>query len=162
MTTDGFGLYFRRWKAAEEVKTVLVCIHGRVGISEEFSAVGPVLAANGGLSTQSIVLNPHPPHIIPMRRQENLGNPLGLEPKVKCAGPRRLNLMNKDQVSCRRWLAEISTSPSLLSGRLSRTGRVFGRSGSARSPGSRHPCLSGGRLCPGRSLLARTGPAAPM
>jgi alpha-beta hydrolase superfamily lysophospholipase len=45
--TDGFNLFYRLWRAAGEVQSVVVCVHG-LGVNSEFFAnLGEVLAKDG-------------------------------------------------------------------------------------------------------------------
>jgi len=45
--TDGFNLFYRRWRASAGVERVVVCIHGGGDHSGWFSVIGPVLAEDG-------------------------------------------------------------------------------------------------------------------
>jgi alpha-beta hydrolase superfamily lysophospholipase len=45
--TDGFGLFYRRWKVVGEVQKVIVCLPGIGGNSEVFGILGEALAKDG-------------------------------------------------------------------------------------------------------------------
>jgi alpha-beta hydrolase superfamily lysophospholipase len=45
--TDGFELFYRRWKAAGEVQNVIVCVHGLGVSSEFFGNLGEALSMDG-------------------------------------------------------------------------------------------------------------------
>ena len=45
--TDGFGLFYRRWKTVGEVQSVVVCVHGLGANSEFFANLGEALTKDG-------------------------------------------------------------------------------------------------------------------
>jgi len=45
--TDGFGIFYRRWRPVGEAERALVCIHGLPGQSAQFDLIGQGLAARG-------------------------------------------------------------------------------------------------------------------
>jgi len=45
--TDGFDIFYRRWRAIGEIKKSVICIHGIGGHSEDFKVMGQDLAENG-------------------------------------------------------------------------------------------------------------------
>jgi alpha-beta hydrolase superfamily lysophospholipase len=45
--TDGFDIFYRRWKTVGEAQRAVVCIHGLPGQSEQFALIGRDFAAQG-------------------------------------------------------------------------------------------------------------------
>lgn len=45
--SDGFGIFYRRWRAAGKPERALVCLHGLPGESSQFDLLGKALAGEG-------------------------------------------------------------------------------------------------------------------